>query len=478
MKVERVVEEKSVQKLHMLASKPLANQIRDLKPGQVPRERPSILTLLEDAYLPIVSRDEPNADLKGLQPVVVALIKILKAGEKKSPSVKPSEVRAALESLRSSQASVTIARTWLGSPAGRQMVADAEACTKKTAADSTADLSLKKSIAHEDAILRIIPPGELGCMEVPDHDLEFLGSNVTLAQCQEMLRSIQASSVKLLEASRKWSPTGMEEQSDPLGAHCDNLVKCMFAIMHRVVWGIDAACRPTLVALGDQPGQLEAQVRAQKMKEMAEATTKFQKELDQTEITAKFGAVVTAMSTVCEATKDVNLLEKVRALGVQYNNSVQMLSLGSAAAELGNITEPPAFDKAVKEWVEQGDSDVPYMQKVVNFVSVSSGVGEFAKAASFSSHLAQDLAKLLDEHAFMQDLVHTHASSRIEDVMEVFEQRVCHGQCTVQASPEGRRKPFGRIERPIVPGHCAGVGPHSRCAQVFPRRWELPGRGT
>ena len=245
-KVERIVEEKSTQKLHVLACKPLASQIRDLKPGQVARERGSLLALFEDAYLPWLSGSGARQDLCGLEPVVSALITILQAGEKKS-LVKPSEVRAAIEVLRSSQASIPIARSWLGAPSGRQMVADAELCTKKTASDSSADLLLKKSIEHEGAILNIIPPRELGCLEVPEQDdLNFLGSKVSLAQCQQMLQSVQASSTKLLEALQKWSPTGMEEQSGQVSTHCDNLIRCMFAVLHRVVWGIDAACPPAL----------------------------------------------------------------------------------------------------------------------------------------------------------------------------------------------------------------------------------------
>ena len=419
----------------MLACKPVASQIRDLKPGQVARERGSLLALFEDAYLPWLSGPGARQDLCGLEPVVSALITILKAGEKK-PSVKPSEVRAAIEVLRSSQASIPIARSWLGAPSGRQMVADAELCTKKTASDSSADLLLKKSIEHEGAILNIIPPDELGCMEVPRQgDLNFLGSRVSLAQCQQMLQLVQASSTKLLEALQKWSPTGMEEQSGQVSTHCDNLIRCMFAVLHRVVWGIDAACRPALESIGDQPRQLDAETRAQSLKQMAEATTKFQKELIQDDITAKFGAVVKALATVFETKKQVDLQAKVQRLGVQYDNSVKMLSLASAASDLGTITEPPAFEAAVKEWVE-GSAELPYMQKVVNFVTLCSGVRELAQAESLSSHFAQELAKLLDEHAFMRSLVSTHASHRIDDVMTVLRQSLCHEHCATDVADE------------------------------------------
>ena len=142
-----------------------------------------------------------------------------------------------------------------------------------------------------------------------------------------------------------------------------------------------------------------------------------------------------SLVTVFETTKDVALLAKVRGLGVQYDNSVQLLSLASAATELGTITEPPAFETAVKEWVE-GSNELPYMQKVVNFATLCSGVREFAQAGSLSSHFAQELAKLLDEHAFMRSLVDTHASTRIEDVMEVFRQSLCHEHCTSEVADE------------------------------------------
>ena len=56
-------------------------------------------------------------------------------------------------------------------------------------------------------------------MEVEEHDLEYLGSHVSLAQCVDMLLTVQSMLTKLLEAMQKWSRTGLEEQSSALGAH-------------------------------------------------------------------------------------------------------------------------------------------------------------------------------------------------------------------------------------------------------------------
>ena len=127
-----------------LASQPLCNQLRDMKQGQVVRVRSSILKSIEEEYIPAMG--DPLEKLKG---VLTALETVMQAGEKIGNHT-PAQIKEAIGKIKSTArnaaGSSLLARTFTTCPGGRQMLLDAEACTKKTSQDACGDLLLKKAL--------------------------------------------------------------------------------------------------------------------------------------------------------------------------------------------------------------------------------------------------------------------------------------------------------------------------------------------
>lgn len=423
-----------MERVYTLACKPVINRTREMKPGQVARERGDLLTMLQDAYGPFVSR---AGSLEGLQDIIDAFIHVLLAGDKKS-GVSPKQVRAAIDLIKSKQSTLAVARVWLGSAAGRQMIADAELCTKKTAGDNTGDLLLKKSIEHEAAILKLIPQNELECMEDADHDLGFLTNHVSLAQCVELLQTVLVMLTKLLEATKKWSPMGLEEQSSTLASHHGVLFQCMLAVQHRVAHCIYAACSPKLLALKDENPTNPGDSCQQELQVLAAAATAADTEITGAKVTDNYRAVVKAMVVYFNAAKESDLAKKAELLGAQYQHITSLLSLASAAADLGMITELPELEEAVKEWGDETEGKLPYMQRVSNFVTLCLGVREFDMTST--SRVAQNMQKEFSDHPFLLGLQQRHATSRISAIMLSLRQNLCHGMCQLEVRAKVQEK--------------------------------------
>ena len=431
--VEKIVEERSTEQVHTLACKPISNRVREMKPGQVPNERGDLLTVLHNAYYPCVSKD--SSPVAGLLDIIKAFIEVAEAGEKK-PGVKPSNVRVAIDLIKAKQSSLSVARTWLGSAAGRQMIADAELCTKKTPGDNSGDLLLKKSLESESSILRIIPRHELGCLEDPDYDSQFLVEHVSLAQCAVILRTLLAMLTKLLEAMSKWSPVGLEEQSSTLDAHHTTLLQSMMAVQHRVAHKVHTACSPSLVALQGQ--DFAGDSHHPVLQKLALDATAIKKDIIGETVTDNYHSVVKAMVVYFKAAKEFNLVEKAQHLETQCKNIMALLDLALAAADLGMIKDLPNFEEAAKEWADPKGEKLPYMQMVLNFVTSSSGVRQCDMSGA--SRIAQNMHAELSDHAFLVHLERWHATSRVVEIMLTLKQNLCHAECQLEAGSEIEEK--------------------------------------
>ena len=152
--MERLVKEKC-EELATLASQPLCHQFRDMKQGHVVRVRNSIWRCIEVAYIPAM-----GDSLEKLKDVLAAFATVMQAGEKIG-NHKPSQVKEAVGKIKHAAGSLMLARTFITCPGGRQMLLDAEACTKQTSQDAEADLLLKKALEQESLNLQMLPLAHL-----------------------------------------------------------------------------------------------------------------------------------------------------------------------------------------------------------------------------------------------------------------------------------------------------------------------------
>ena len=294
---------------------------------------------------------------------------------------------------------------------------------KKTAGDGAGYLLLKKAIDQETSIFKIIPPGELQCVNDEDHGLEFLTTQVSLAQCAEMMNTIQSIVNKLVDALQKWSLMGLEEQSNALSSHCANLIKCMSAVKHRVVVAIHGACGASLEGLH----ALQQDRREAQLQELSQGALRVTQELAAEKIPEKYTQVIKAMGICFGSAKLETGVESVRVLEEKFANTMKVLELISLTADLGNIQPPKDFASVLASWGEGNNNEKPYMDKVIDFVALSSGVRKLDMIGS--SKLARDFHKLLVENAFVKHLQEQHVFSRLEDVMLSLNPNLCHGEC-------------------------------------------------
>ena len=92
------------------------------------RMRNPILKEIKEHYGPVVL----SGPVEKLQELLTDIVIVMEAGEKVG-EWKPSRIKEAIRHIKNASGSLTLARVFATSAGGRQMLLDAEACTKKAA---------------------------------------------------------------------------------------------------------------------------------------------------------------------------------------------------------------------------------------------------------------------------------------------------------------------------------------------------------
>lgn len=424
-----------------LASQPLCHKFRDMKQGHVTRLRNPILKDIEEHYIRVLSG--PFQNLKDL---LTEFVTVMEAGEKVGER-RPSQIKKAIAHIKSASGSLTLARVFTSSAGGRQMLLDAEACTKKNSQDAGGDLLMKKAHEQEGLNLKLLPLTHLEQVGGDSYHEEYLRSNLTFRNCSQMLDTNVAMSTKVIQALDKWSAAGLEDQQSALEAWELNLTRTLRAVLARMCSQAKHCLEGHIAGL---PCTLLVDGLAEKIKMFTKAISEYNEDLKKEQLRERFHAAVTAFTSYLKkAGREDTWRSGVQAFTSQTKGLADVLEFLGYLADLGVLAESPSLESALQAWAAAPDgsaepSEKPYMQKVVDFMSKKSELSRLCCDAAPPS--LSTLCSSALEHGLVSAVQAKHCTGNIEDALLVFKQSICPLAFHIPASSADLEVAVARVQ--------------------------------
>lgn len=415
-----------------LASQPLCNKFRDMKQGHVTRMRNPILKEIKEHYGPVVL----SGPLEKLQELLTDIVIVMEAGEKVG-EWKPSRIKEAIRHIKNASGSLTLARVFATSAGGRQMLLDAEACTKKSSKDVGGDLLLKKAVEQEGLNLKLLPLTHLEQVAGESYHEEYLRSNLTFRNCSQMLDTSVAMTTKVIQALDKWSPAGLEDQQSALVAWELNAARTLRAVIARMCSEAKHCLEGHIAGL---PCALAEDGLAEKIKMFTKAISEYKEDIKNEQLREKFHAAVTAFTSYLKkAGREDHWRSGVQAFTSQSKGLADVLEFLGCLADLGVLAESPSLDNALQAWAAGSDesaepSEKPYMQMVVDFISKKSELSDLCCDAAPPS--LSTLYRAALGHGLVSAVQTKHCTGNISEALLAFKQSICASAFCIPASAD------------------------------------------